>query len=293
MANNVYQMVTDRIIEQLENGVIAWRKPWTGGIESVIGYTSRKPYSLINQFLLGEPGEYLTFKEVERLGGKVNKGAKARFVVFYKQMTYTEKVVNEEGEEETKTKRIPLLRFYNVFHIKDTTIPSKAVEGTSNVVELDGKADEVIMAYVKREGLNFTNNKPSSRAFYSPSLDEVVVPMPSQYSEMAEYYSTTFHELTHSTMLAHRCNRMSENKIACFGNEDYSREELVAEIGSAMICTSLGISIPESFKNSVAYIRHWIQALKNDNKMIVWAASRAEKASDYILYNKKPSKQEE
>ena len=86
---------------------------------------------------------------------------------------------------------------------------------------------------------------------------------------------------------------MSENKIACFGNEDYSREELVAEIGSAMICTSLGISIPESFKNSVAYIKHWIQALKNDNKMIVWAASRAEKASDYILYNKKPSKQEE
>lgn len=289
MKQNVYQMVTDKIVEQLEKGIVAWHKPWTGGVSHSVSYVTRKPYSLINQFLLEEPGEYLTFNEIQRLGGKINKGAKAKFVVFYKQMTYTDKVINEEtGEEEEKVKRIPLLRYYNVFNVNDTDLPSKSSDGLSGTVATNGKVDDIIMAYVKREGLNFQNDKPSSKAYYSPALDKVVVPMPSQFSEIAEYYSTAFHELVHSTIPERRCNRKTENEKAFFGNEDYSREELVAEIGSAMICTTLGISIEKVFNNSVAYIQNWLQALKNDNKMIVWAASRAEKASDYILYDKKP-----
>ena len=289
MKQNVYQMVTDKIVEQLEKGIVAWHKPWTGGVSHSVSYVTRKPYSLINQFLLEEPGEYLTFNEIQRLGGKINKGAKAKFVVFYKQMTYTDKVINEEtGEEEEKVKRIPLLRYYNVFNVNDTDLPSKSSDGLSGTVATNGKVDDIIMDYVKREGLNFQNDKPSSKAYYSPALDKVVVPMPSQFSEIAEYYSTAFHELVHSTIPERRCNRKTENEKAFFGNEDYSREELVAEIGSAMICTTLGISIEKAFNNSVAYIQNWLQALKNDNKMIVWAASRAEKASDYILYDKKP-----
>ena len=111
----------------------------------------------------------------------------------------------------------------------------------------------------------------------------VVVPKMSQYELIEEYYSTTFHELTHSTGHESRCNRKAETKNSHFGNKSYSREELVAELGSAMLCHFAGIDSDKAFKNSVAYIQSWLKALKNDNKMIVWASSRAEKASKYIL----------
>ena len=98
-----------------------------------------------------------------------------------------------------------------------------------------------------------------------------------------EYYSTAFHEFTHSTMHESRCNRKSENAITRFGDKDYSREELVAEIGSAMLCNRIGIENERAFNNSAAYIQSWLKALKNDNKMIVWAAKKAEEAARYIL----------
>jgi antirestriction protein ArdC len=106
--------------------------------------------------------------------------------------------------------------------------------------------------------------------------------MLSQYEDAEEYYSTTFHELVHSTAPEYRCNRRGE-KDAHFGNDDYSREELVAEIGSAMLCTHVGIDCEKAFRNSVAYIQGWAQKLKDDNKAIIWAASRAERAAKYIL----------
>lgn len=278
--NNVYQMVTDRIVEQMQQGIIAWRKPWTGTTDGAISYTNRRAYSLLNQFLLGEAGEYLTFNEIRKLGGTINKGAKSKFVVFYKQMRWTEK--NEQGEDVEKS--FPMLRYYNVFHIKDTTgINSKCKSDVEYEPKTNAEIDALILDYVTREGIKFQNDRKSNRAYYSPVSDEVVVPMPNQYAEIAEYYSTTFHELTHSTLPERRCNRVIENRRAFFGNEDYSREELVAEIGSAMLCTRLGVSVDKAFKNSVAYIQSWIKALKNDPKMIVWASSRAEKAAKYIL----------
>ena len=145
-------------------------------------------------------------------------------------------------------------------------------------------AEKVIADYLSRQPkLRFQNDKPSNRAYYSPGQDMVVVPMLSQYAIPAEYYSTTFHELTHSTIPASRCDRVSENASAFFGNEDYSREELVAEIGSAMLCNRTGIEVEKAFRNSVAYIKGWLKALKDDPKMIVWAAGRAEKAAKFIL----------
>ena len=285
---NVYQMVTDRIIEQMQKGIIPWKQPWRGatgnGEELAISYTTRIAYSTINQWLLGEPGEYLTFKQIKEHGGQVRKGAKSRIVVFYSMVHYTEKDP-ETGEE--KQKKYPCLKYYNVFHIKDTEgIQSRigAEEKPSRPVVADTNADSIILSYLMREAtLKFQNDKPSDRAYYSPALDMVVVPMLSQYSVAAEYYSTTFHELVHSTMKESRCNRRDENHKSFFGNDEYSREELVAEIGSAMLCTHAGVSIEKSFRNSVAYIQSWLKALRNDNKMIIWAASRAEKAAKYIL----------
>lgn len=111
----------------------------------------------------------------------------------------------------------------------------------------------------------------------------VVVPRLSQYQLTEEYYSTAFHELTHSTMAESRCNRKSDCQITRFGDTDYSREELVAEIGSAMLCNCLGVENEKAFRNSAAYIQGWLKALNSDPRMIVWASSRAEEAAQYIL----------
>lgn len=285
---NVYQMVTDRITAQLEQGTIPWHQPWTG-INSdnggAINYVSRRPYSIINQMLLGKPGEWLTWKQVEELGGKVRKGAKAGMVVFYTKLTIKdETLINpEDGEAETRT--IPYLRYYNVFHLDDVEgIESKIKPGEAPKVQPLEAAEKAIADYLSRQPkLRFQNDKPSNRAYYSLTEDRVVVPMLGQYRIPEEYYSTTFHELTHSTIPESRCDRKAENARSFFGNEEYSREELVAEIGSAMICNRLGIEAKKAFQNSVAYIKSWLGALKNDPKMIVWAASRAEKAAKFIL----------
>lgn len=293
--NNVYQMVTDRIVAQLEQGLIPWHKPWTGvGLEDggAVNYVSRKPYSMLNQMLLGREGEYLTFKQIKERGGSIKKGAKAGVVVFFTTTTYTKREeVQEDGSTETvnvvKEHLMPVLKYYNVFHIDDC----EGIESKIKVEEDAGpkispieSAEKVLNGYVEREKeLQFRNNIPTDRAYYSPTLDLISVPMLSQYEIAEEYYSTTFHEAIHSTMPENRCNRKSEQKLAAFGSEDYSREELVAEIGSAMLCNNVGIDCEKAFKNSVAYIQGWLKKLKNDNRMIVWAASRAEKAAKYIL----------
>lgn len=286
---NVYQMVTDRIIAQMEHGIVPWHKPWTGAADGAINYVSRRAYSVLNQWLLGRDGEWLTFKQVQQCGGRIKKGAKAGMVVFYTQQQY-KVMVNVEDEdgnvhEEERTKVKPVLRAYNVFHISDCEgIESKIQEALKNDVEPIEQAENVISEYVSREKeLTFRNDSVTDKAYYSPVSDMVCVPMISQYDVVEEYYSTTFHELVHSTMKESRCNRKAENKMAAFGSADYSREELVAETGSAMLCTKVGIDCDKAFKNSVAYIQSWLKALKNDNKMIVWAASRAEKAAKYII----------
>ena len=289
---NVYQMVTDRIVAQMQEGIIPWQKPWTvsGSPEDVaINFVTRRPYSFVNQMLLGKPGEWLSWKQVGELGGKVRKGAKAGMVVFYKSLVIkdpTRKVKDEDGNEVDATKVIPLLKYYNVFHLSDVEgIDTKIVKGAkTSTLEPVEDAERVISEYVEREdGLTFVCDQESDRAYYCPSEDKVVVPRIGQYRIVEEYYSTTFHELTHSTLKESRCNRESENAHAFFGNEDYSREELVAEMGSAMICNRLGLEAKKAFRNSVGYIQGWLKQLKNDNHMIVWAASRAEKAAKYIL----------
>lgn len=292
---NVYQMVTDRVIEQLEKGIIPWQKPWSGaGLldGGAVNYVTRKPYSFLNQMLLGKEGEWLTFKQVKSLGGYVKKGAKAGMVVFFTTMTaYKKKEVDEEGNEIeveiTHSHSVPVLKYYHVFHIEDCEdIESKikVSEPADNLQPID-RAEKVINGYLAREkNLKFQNDKPTDRAYYSPALDLVSVPMLSQYQIVEEYYSTTFHELVHSTMPEYRCNRKGdEYKIAAFGGEDYSKEELVAELGSAMICNAIGIDNEKAFNNSVSYIQGWLSKLKNNNNFIVWASSRAEKAAKYIM----------
>lgn len=292
---DVYQMVTDRVMAQLEQGIIPWQKPWkniASGCEDdlAISYSSRKPYSFLNQMLLGRNGEWLTFKQVKEMKGSIKKGAKAGMVVFYKRIVVKEKVQDAEGNEKEKSSVIPMLKYFNVYHIDDCTgidtkIQPKPAEAEDEVtIEPIEAAEKVINGYLNREkSLKLHNDRPSSRAFYSPMFDEVTVPMMKQYDVKDEYYSTLFHELVHSTMTPERMNR-AEGMNNHFASQKYSREELVAELGAAMLCAATGIKNDGAFKNSVAYIQGWLKELRDDKKAIVWAASRSEKAARFI-YN--------
>lgn len=280
MGKSVYEMVTERIIDQLENGVIPWEKPWTGIKSGAYNRISKKPYSLLNQMLLNHDGEYATFKQWQDLGGHVRKGEKSEIVVFWKIQP-----IEEEKEDGTKeVKQIPLLRYFNVFHISqvDGVEPLSADE--LNDIEPIEKAENVLHDYWTREDIT-VEHIAGDDAYYSPSRDLIRLPLFEQFTYTNEYYSTAFHESVHSTMKENRCNRAEERKgkLVAFGSNDYSKEELVAEIGSASLMNIIGIETTKSFRNSSAYIQNWLSVLKNDVKFIVSASSKAEKAVDYIL----------
>lgn len=275
---NVYEMVTERIVAELEKGVIPWEKPWTGVRAGAYNRISKKPYSLINQMMLKHTGEYATFKQWADLGGHIRKGEKSEIIVFWKILE-KEETNPDTGEKEVQ--KIPMLRYYNVFHISQVE-GVKPLEQPFTEVEPIEEADKIITDYITRENISFTECA-SNEAYYSPSRDAVVVPMKEQYKLINEYYSTTFHELTHSTGHKSRLDRLQTGAVAAFGSETYSKEELVAEIGSASIMNMLGIETAKTFRNSAAYIQSWIKVLKNDNRFIVSAAGKAEKAVNYII----------
>ena len=272
---DIYAAVTERIIEQMEQGIIPWQKPWISNSKA-ISHATGKPYSLLNQLMLGRPGEYLTFKQCQQAGGKVKKGEKASMVVFWKW-------IEQEDEETHEKKEVPFLRYYNVFHIDQCE--GVAAKYTTEAAFPDGAdtlaaAQDIIYDYLSREGVKLLHEE-GDRAFYRPATDEVVLPIRKQFMSTAEYYSTVFHELTHSTGHPSRLNRLTRPSF--FGTEDYSKEELVAEIGAATLVNHVGLETASSFRNSAAYIQNWLGVLKGDKRFIVSAAGRAEKAVNLIL----------
>jgi len=287
--NNVYQYVTERIISELQQGRIPWQKNWKG--QKAMNYITRKEYRGINLLLLPYPGEYLTFKQIQDVGGCVKKGEKSHMVVYY---NWYSKEVEEDGEE-VKTVNIPVLRYYNVFHISQCEgIESKLdIFKTENENDIITEAEKIINSYIAREGINYNIILGSDRAYYNPTNDEVVMPDIKQFDKAESYYSTSFHELTHSTGHNNRLDRFGKQKSHKFGSKDYSREELIAEIGAAYLNNIVGIDNNSVFKNNVAYIQGWLNALKNDVRLITIAAGQAQKAVNYILGIKDNEKIEE
>lgn len=280
MAKSVYEMVTERIINQLEQGVIPWKKPWTGIRNGAYNRISKKSYSLLNQMLLKHEGEYATFKQWESLGGHVRKGEKSEIVVFWKIQPIEE--TKEDGTKETK--QIPILRYFNVFHISQVDGVEPLTKDDLKTIEPIEKAESVLHDYWNREGIE-VKHIGGDEAYYSPSRDLIRLPLFDQFTDANEYYSTAFHESIHSTMKESRCNRAEDRKgkLVAFGSNDYSKEELIAEIGSASLMNIIGIETSKTFQNSTAYIQSWLSVLRNDVKFIVSASSKAEKAVDYIL----------
>ena len=228
--------------------------------------------------LLSHAGEYATFRQWSSLGGHIKKGSQAEIVVFWKMPAQ-----KDESGDEKPVKSRPILRYYNVFHISNVEgvdpLPTEPLHNT-NPLE---NAQMVFDDYVGRERIK-TESSLSNRAFYSPARDLIHLPDIRQYENASDYYSVVFHEATHSTGHRKRLSRFSEyTSIAPFGSEDYSKEELIAELGSAAILNMLGLETSETFQNSSAYIQSWICALKNDSRFIVSASSKADKAVHYIL----------
>ena len=207
---DLYQEITDRIIAQMENGLILWEKPWCSAGRAV-SHVTGKLYSLLNQMLLGRTGEYVTFKQCKAEGGKVRKGEKSSMVVFWKWL-------EQEDEDTGEKKEIPFLRYYNVFHIdqcegltaKHTQLPPETT------ISPDETAERIIADYIHRSGVKLLHQE-GDRAFYSPSADVVTLPYMAQFKESAEYYGTAFHELAHSTGHKSRLDRLE--KTAFFGRK--------------------------------------------------------------------------
>lgn len=280
MSANVYQIVTDRIIAELEKGVVPWHKPWTGLQSGAISHSTGKAYSFLNQMLLGRPGEYITWKQAKAEGGNVRKGERASTVVFWKQQKVKETDA-QTGEE--REKLIPVLRYFNVFHIDQCEgIEAKYDTRPVEVFRPIERAEEVHTDYVAREGVKLSY-VAGDRACYSPVADRVTLPLREQFTSEAEFYGTMFHELAHSTGHKSRLNRFTGSGCAAFGSNDYGKEELVAEITAASLLNVCGIETPSSFQNSASYIDNWLRAIWGDNRLIVSAAGKAEKAANLIL----------
>ncbi|SFE00627.1 Antirestriction protein ArdC [Thermoanaerobacter thermohydrosulfuricus] len=288
MSNKVYKIVTEKIIKKLQEGIIPWKQGWIGN--PPINYITRKPYRGINRLLLSKGGEYLTFNQIEKLKGKIKKGSKAEIVIFYKIYEKTVTKINENGEEIQEVKRFPVLRYYNIFHISDVEgIPSKLQKIQHNPIQ---EAEKAIAGYTDRPPI--IHDDPNTAAYY-PIRDIINVPAMEYFEKGEEYYSTLFHELIHSTGHQKRLKRFTNDiEQHIFGSESYSKEELIAEIGAAMLCEHVGI-LNSTINNNVAYIQAWLEKLNSNEKLIIQAANEAQKAVDYILNvnNEENEKEEE
>jgi antirestriction protein ArdC len=267
---DVYQSVTDRIIASLEEGTIPWRKPWVGsGPRNV---ENGRHYSGINVFLLtltpfGDP-RWGTYKAIKRAGGQVRRGEGSTQIVLLKRAN---KRRSDGASEDEERGSYFLFRYYNVFNAEqaDGLPPAEDLVFDNEPIE---RAEQIALGYI---GPTVTFG--GDRAFYSPTTDMVRIPMLDQFESAEAYYSTLYHELVHSTGHESRHNRLENTG---FGSGPYAKEELVAEMGAAMLCGMAGI---ENLDQSAAYIAHWLEPLRNDKKFVVSAAGMAQKASDLIL----------
>lgn len=282
---DIYQEVTDTILEYLDRGVAPWRNPIikSAGDGMPKSLSTGKPYRGINTFLLaikvwtkGYASDYwLTFNQAKIRGGQVRKGEQGTLVVFWKRYATEDKESGEKIE-------VPVLRHYVVFNgdqVEGIDLPSDPPEETEAPFHALDPAEEVLAAYQDPPRIMVVG----SQALYLPRLDEVRIPLTSSFISAEAYYATLYHELAHSTGHSKRLNRgIDETWLTPFGSPSYGREELVAEFGSAFLCAAARIS-PPTIHQAAAYIDGWRTSIRADKKLVVQAAGQGQRAADYIL----------
>lgn len=267
---DVYEIVTQKILDQLAKGVIPWRKPWTGSNGAPMNWVSKKEYRGINRFLL-EPGEYVTFKQAKATGGTVKKGEKGSAVIFWKLI---------ENRENDAIKKFPLLRYYTVFEIAqcDGIERRRAVNKPGPEFNPIESGESILHGFKDKPRIIHSG----SSAYYTPNMDEIHIPEQNQFENPSAYYSTLFHECIHSTGHKSRLQREDILEKNGFGTDEYAFEELVAEFGSAMLCSVAEID-QDIIPNAAAYIAAWSKKIKQEKRWLIQAASQAQKAADWVL----------
>ena len=273
--NDAYQVITDRIIEILEQGTVPWHKPWSGGGEAR-NLVSKRSYRGINRFLLNISSYaspfWATYNQVQKLGGHVRKGEKSTPVVFWKWL-------DKENPETNEIERRPFLRYYRVFNLEQTegleSPASEAIEAvTFSPIE---QCEQLVAAMPNRPVIQHE----FQAAWYRPSTDLINMPKPESFESAEEYYCVLYHELAHAVGHVSRLNRPTLTDMAPFGSTNYSKEELVAEMTAAMLCAVTGIE-NKTIENSAAYLQGWLDRLKKDRRLVVTAAAQAQRAADYV-----------
>ena len=276
---DVYTIVTDQIIATLEKGIIPWRRPWTDGVipQNLI---SRRAYKGINLWLLTMLGYgqnyFLTYKQVQELGGRIKKDESGHVIIYWKVLD----AKTEELPEDEQTKKSAVLRYYLVFNISQC-------EGIAED-KLPAPEDHLIEPLLECESIIHDMPHPpviqskENEAYYHPGKDFINMPKQKAFKSQEEYYAVLFHELIHSTGHVSRLKREGVQQMTPFGSTLYSTEELIAELGACYLSAFSSIE-PKPLDNSVAYIQGWLERLKDHKRVLVYAASMAQKAADYIL----------
>jgi antirestriction protein ArdC len=290
---DVYQSVTDKLAEMLETCTDPWKRPWkTTGLYggTPINVVSRKPYRGINVVILMSAGyssgEWATFDQWKKKGGEerdeegkvvkqgtmsVRKGEKGTTIVYAKRF--------EKDENNPDDKGGFMMRAYTVFNAEQVEGYQPKVVEVPKLVERSPRVTE----FLRHMLANYTEGSDS--AYYSPTYDKIVMPTPEQFIDTAHgtaiehFHSTQLHEYIHWTGKEDRMNR---DQTGRFGSEDYAYEELIAELGSAFLCSYLGVSATVREDHAI-YLKNWLKAMKNDKKFFFKAASEAQKAVDFMI----------
>ena len=279
MNRDIYQAITARFVEQLKRGTVPWQKPWF----SVQNIVSRKPYRGINALLLGSTDYqspfWISFKQSLELGGHVKKGEKSTPVIYYKILEKRDKAGKVIMGEDGRPARIPFVRWANVFNLDQTEgIQAPTLTASQSASQPLEKAAAIVenarLCPIHHAGF---------AACYSPKDDVIRIPAPSTFHSHEDYYHTLYHELIHAAGHSSRLDREGVTQRARFGSERYCKEELIGELGAAFLSNEAGILDSVRFQNSAAYLASWIQKLENDPRMIVSAASQAQRSSDFIM----------
>ena len=273
--SSAYDAITNKIIEHIEkNGTLPWVKPWV--VRQPINAISGKAYRGINAVVLGmsdyRDHRWLTFKQAQDLGGNVRRGEKATSVILWKFATEEEIL---EGKSAA-----PLVRLYSVFNVEQCeNLNLEELPESLDLVNVSERIGSLVSNYIDAPEIKYGGD----RACYIPSADRIEMPNQVHFGTPEAFASVLAHELVHSTGSENRLQRVGVADPINFGSETYALEELIAEIGSAFVCSEIGIA--NNIDRTAAYVQGWLQALRNNKSMIVKAASQAQKAADYILGN--------
>ena len=279
MKRDLYAEVSARIVAELEAGAAPWVKPWsaTPGANTPCNAVSNRPYSGCNVILLWmaqaagyRTPRFLTFKQALELGGNVRKGEHGTKVYFVKQLQ-----VRDGDSDEAEARLVPMLREYTVFNVDQCDeLPESIKAGKPMRVRNPDARDVLADEFLRCTGADIREGQ--GEAYYVPSQDFISMPAFSAFKGADHFYNVAFHELTHWTGRKSRLDRDLKNR---FGSRRYAAEELVAELGAALLCAEFGF---DGDVRNAGYIATWIELLKADKRAFFTACSKASQAADYL-----------